>query len=1078
MSKTWNIKAHRLVISAMLALLLSLSFPISAFGEQADVEPPVFDKTSSSEPAGSETADEGSISASDTMLVTLETSNGFVGNSSTISVDGIGEVECDVEFCETIDDMGIQPVTGFAASRDSEPATLLMDVPAGVSAEEAISALENLPGVVNAQPNYLYESLGGVFPNDPLCRNAQSSQYYLFKSRITDAWAQASCDYGISVAVLDTGCRMDHEDLAGILDFSNAYDAHNDSALTSSSASYGDPNGHGTHVCGILGAQANNGIGIAGASYNAKVIPVKVFDDYGKSASTLTLTRALEYLMKRMDSGDINNLKVINMSLGVYRGGTQNSGLDLALEKAIDRLREEYGVLCVCAGGNGDDYTREPRTGVVYPSDYDKCLSVTALQYDGSNFYWSDYNQYKDISTYGGNIYSTYKGSKDDYTWLSGTSMAAPVVSGAAALLWAANPSLSVDSVVEALETTAAPVDDETNDRRTTSGSKGSLDAAAAMREITGLDAGLNNDLDYALSWDKSSCLSNGSIKGNTPVTFTISGKGGSGNYKYWVGSVGLTVDDDYYYYDSEFRNASYKTDNMFTYTFVSSGKYRIQLGVQDTSNNTFNTGYYYLTINDPSCPSLESVADTIVADCDAKGFATEYEKALFFHDRITQGVEYDHSWTYAGAAGVLLRKKGTCESFHRAYTMLLERAGIATSRQIGGGHVWTAVRLDGVWTMVDATWDAGTFAEAQEYKSHLYFGITDEMIAKTHTGASYSGYPCDSLERNYFIRSGEITKWSGTIKDQILKKADNGATSFRVDAAYHSDPTIYKIIYPLVAHWLNKEQWENRNISVSYCLDESNYANSYYDVNVIPFGNVESFVSRLYQNVLNRSYDVGGLNTFSSYLHSGGSAAEVAWGFFGSDEFSSRALSNEDRITIAYRTMLDREPDSSGLEAWKQALSSGMSIRAIVAGFSGSDEFRALCSRWGILSGHITVVEPRDVNPGVTGFVSRLYFYVLDRQYDTSGLNNHVSILLSGGSAAEAAWGFFGSQEFMHKALSDEERVTIAYRTMLDREPDPVGLSEWKKALRSGMGMRNLILGFAGSDEFSSICAQYGIRK
>lgn len=364
--------------------------------------------------------------------------------------------------------------------------TVVTRVPEGKTVESAIEELEEMPGVAYAQPNYEYSLFADAnvetTTNDPYCKNAADrNQWYLWNSRVPQAWDIARSEGAITVAVLDTGCRLDHEDLLDVIDFEDAYDTFEDVPLASSSVLGGDAVGHGTHVCGVLGARANNGKGIAGASYNARVLPIKVFSNEAgnPTARTSDIVQAYDYLSMLMSRGSLSDLRVVNMSLGYYAAGTSDD--DRQLQRRISSLRDR-GVLTVCAGGNGDK-NGNPRTDKSIPSDFDECLAVTSLDRDGGNSYWSDYNQYKDISAPGDEIFSTVSYSSSSYAFKSGTSMASPLVAGTACLLWAANSSLTVDEVVEILLNTAVPIVDPENDRQILSGSKGAIDAEAAVEE-------------------------------------------------------------------------------------------------------------------------------------------------------------------------------------------------------------------------------------------------------------------------------------------------------------------------------------------------------------------------------------------------------------------------------------------------------------------------------------------------------------------------------------------------------------------------------------------------------------------
>jgi putative cell wall-binding protein len=299
----------------------------------------------------------------------------------------------------------------------------------------------------------------------------------------------------VTVAVLDTGIRVDHVDLAANIDTTHMRDIYMETSpgtITSPNNPTGDKNGHGTHVAGIVAAVADNVTGVTGASFNAKVLPLKVFDNQSTNPGAFTsdLVAAYAYLLDLVEQGELNDLHVINMSLGGYGAP---SAYDLLLQGSISEAREDYDILTVCAGGNGyqdsSDPSRygQPRTEPMYPSDFAECLSVTALDAYGCNVLWSDYNASKDISAPGSSILSTYGTNASSYVYLSGTSMASPLVAGAAALLWSVDDDLTVSEALTALYTTARPINDTTRDRTqpdgngVSSGSHGALDAAAAV---------------------------------------------------------------------------------------------------------------------------------------------------------------------------------------------------------------------------------------------------------------------------------------------------------------------------------------------------------------------------------------------------------------------------------------------------------------------------------------------------------------------------------------------------------------------------------------------------------------------
>lgn len=392
--------------------------------------------------------------------------------------------------------------------------------------------------VVAAQPNYRYRLLDTIelpSPSDgsgstaltSLSDPLASSQYYLgawdpsFSSscgaNVAAAWQLVKTQNSVTVAVIDTGLQTTHKDLAANID--TAHMATITSSMQLQVGTMSDGDGHGTHVAGIVAAAADNSLGIAGTSANATVLPINVFfSQRGEYITeTANVVKAYQYLDDLVESGQLNNLHVINLSLGSYAADAE----DELLRQEIAHMRSEHQVLTVCAGGNGDD-RGNALTDRSYPGDYDECISVTSLDKDGTNAAWSDYNQYKDISAPGVGILSTYTDSyaelclasklykadvaqsatNNSYGYMDGTSMSSPLVAGIAALLWAAYPQLTVDDAVEALTATAHSVNPALYDRSKpvtvtlpgfghrwgnntvtlpASGSAGAVDAAAAV---------------------------------------------------------------------------------------------------------------------------------------------------------------------------------------------------------------------------------------------------------------------------------------------------------------------------------------------------------------------------------------------------------------------------------------------------------------------------------------------------------------------------------------------------------------------------------------------------------------------
>lgn len=355
----------------------------------------------------------------------------------------------------------------MADSMGDDGAALCVKLEDNQNIDEAMENIEKQDNVAYVQPNYKY-SLLSTSTND----TSLSKQYYLgswsdkYGANVLNAWDQVKTNGNVTVATIDSGVDTDHPDLKNNI-IGTAY-------VTDAADSVEDTIGHGTMVAGIIGAVANNSNGIAGASYNAKLYPVKAFSDEGEGC-TAWLIAAINHIDNLIENNKLKNLHVINISAGGY-----STKIDTAYESAINEMYDKHNVVTVCAGGNGEG--GQPRTDANYPSDFKKAFSVTALDTDGTNASWSDYNENKNISAPGVDMYSTYK--DNSYTCKDGTSFAAPLVSGVMALLWAENPNLTVAQATEAVTKTAKKVNTSENDRGSETGSAGAIDAAEAVNYV------------------------------------------------------------------------------------------------------------------------------------------------------------------------------------------------------------------------------------------------------------------------------------------------------------------------------------------------------------------------------------------------------------------------------------------------------------------------------------------------------------------------------------------------------------------------------------------------------------------
>lgn len=242
---------------------------------------------------------------------------------------------------------------------------------------------------------------------------------------------------------------------------------------------------------------------------------------------------------------------------------------------------------------------------------------------------------------------------------------------------------------------------------------------------------------------------------------------------------------------------------------------------------------------------------------------------------------------------------------------------------------------------------------------------------------------------------------------------------------------------------------------------------------------NIEQFVTRLYNLCLSREPDTSGFNDWVDWLSTGKvDAAGTVSGFFNSQEMKNLSLSDDQYVEYCYMVLMDRTSDTDGKNNWINILDIGLSRQFVLKGFVESNEFSNICLTYGITRGSITTNEWRDNNYGVTAYVSRLYTKALGRQYEVNGLNGWCEKILTKQINAKkvATVGFFHSQEFLNKQLSNTDFVHVLYRTFLDREAEPEGLNSWVGLLNSGYSRDSVIAGFADSTEFKNLMLTYGI--
>ena len=355
----------------------------------------------------------------------------------------------------------------------------------GLSVEQAIAAISRRPDVLFAEPNWrlspaavsndpAYATTGqlwGMYGDDQPTAIGPAGTTNQFGSQAEKAWdAGVVGSKSVVVGIVDEGFQVDHPDLAanvwvnpfdapdgidndgnGYVDDVNGWDFYaNDKTVYD-----GVADDHGTHVAGTIGGVGGNGAGVAGVNWNVTMISTKFL---GPNGGTLAnAVKAIDYLTDLKSRHGIN----IVASNNSWGGGGYSSALHSAIIRGANA-----GILFIAAAGNGgsdglgdnndsvanypSNYSTLQGTKTTKAAAYEAVVAVAALNSDGSLASYSNYGSTTvDIAAPGTGIYSTLPGG--GYGTLSGTSMATPHVTGAAALYAAAHPAASAQQMREAI---------------------------------------------------------------------------------------------------------------------------------------------------------------------------------------------------------------------------------------------------------------------------------------------------------------------------------------------------------------------------------------------------------------------------------------------------------------------------------------------------------------------------------------------------------------------------------------------------------------------------------------------------
>jgi subtilisin family serine protease len=331
-------------------------------------------------------------------------------------------------------------------------------------------ALRRHPGVRYVEPDFILRA--SKTPDDPYFPRQYGLGAPPGGVSAPAAWdGRTSC---AKVATLDSGAQNAHPDLKGNIwhnpDEVNANGKDDDKNgwvddyygvdVYDGKGNAKDEDGHGTHVAGIIAGHGNNATGVTGTCWTAKVMPVRFMSSSGRGSTSDAIT-GLDYAIHE-------GAKIVNCSFG-------SSSKSSSLEDAIEHAHDKNVLLVVAAGNDGESLESHPE----YPASYTDAniITVAAITSSGALASFSNFGSKSvDLGAPGDDIWSTYKGSA--YKQLSGTSMAAPYVAGAAAMLKGKDSSLSYSDLRSKLKSTVDPL--SSLQGKTTTGGRLNLQRALA----------------------------------------------------------------------------------------------------------------------------------------------------------------------------------------------------------------------------------------------------------------------------------------------------------------------------------------------------------------------------------------------------------------------------------------------------------------------------------------------------------------------------------------------------------------------------------------------------------------------
>ncbi len=360
----------------------------------------------------------------------------YLGNNLAEVLPEISIASYDDMYGNIIEELGEENVTDVMLDGMGTMFTVTLTEETEEAVIDALDKLSDNSNLLSASPNYLSETTATT-PNDTYY---SSQQRALPKIKAPEVWDEIT-DSTVRIAVLDTGVCFTHPDLDDILNTDLAYNAFTNTLGIDAVI---DEDGHGTHVTGIIAAEGNNNQGICGVTWNSEVVPIRIAGPNGSTTSAAARVRGILYALSL-------DIKIINLSYGV--------NFSYALMHALAAFSNNDGLVIIAAGnggldGQGDDISSDYNYATTAANSGVIMVGASNTQNDTIAPFSNYGATVVDIFAPGTVIWSTShqpNASGQYYKLDGGTSMAAPFVTGAVALLMSKYPYLSAQTIKNAI---------------------------------------------------------------------------------------------------------------------------------------------------------------------------------------------------------------------------------------------------------------------------------------------------------------------------------------------------------------------------------------------------------------------------------------------------------------------------------------------------------------------------------------------------------------------------------------------------------------------------------------------------